>query len=120
MRLYVVRHHLALCVVATIFSLFIAVPTSSADETGMAGIHSWRKVGKKTCLVDHFHDGSGSGTTQKLAELAAVRSWVSFTDLEYGSDWADFRQANSRSMKCNREDVARWTCRAEAVACRGR
>lgn len=89
-----------------------------ADETGMAGIHTWRKVGKKTCLVDHFHDGDGTGATQKLAELAAMRSWQSFTDLEYGSDWANFKIANSRSMKCTQEGGARWSCRTEAVACR--
>jgi hypothetical protein len=108
-------------IVATLTALFVVAPTpTSADETGMAGIHAWKKVGKKTCMVDHYHDGSGSGTTQKLAELAAVRSWISFTDLEYGSDWADFRLAISKSMKCSREDVARWTCRTEAIACRGR
>jgi hypothetical protein len=113
---------------ATKFSISAAVLTAffaslspapvQADETGLAGIHTWRKVGRKTCLVDHFHDGDGTGTTQKLAELAAIRSWQSFTDLEYGTDWANFRIANSKSMKCNRDGGTRWSCRTEAVACR--
>ena len=108
------------CLPAVLVAVFAAITPApvQADETGMAGIHTWRKVGKKTCLVDHFHDGDGSGSTQKLAELAAIRSWQSFTDLEYGSDWAKFQIANSKSMKCTRDGGAQWSCRAEAVACR--
>src|SRR5262249_14217075 len=33
------------------------------DETGVAGIHDWVKIGRKTCFVDHFHNGSGNGKT---------------------------------------------------------
>jgi hypothetical protein len=106
--------------IAVLAALLGSLPTAPvhADETGMAGIHTWRKVGKKTCLVDHFHDGDGTGTNQKTAELAAVRSWQSFTDLEYGSDWANFKYANSKAMKCANEGGARWSCRTEAVPCR--
>lgn len=71
-----------------------------AMETGMAGIHSWRKVGKKTCLVDHQHSGSGSGQLRKIAEQEAVRSWASFTDFEYGARWASFNVAIEKRMTC--------------------
>jgi hypothetical protein len=121
MRFIVLRSNI-MCGAAAVALSVVCVFSSPtlADETGMAGMHTWRKVGKKSCMVDHFHEGSAQGTTQKLAELAAVRAWVSFTDLEYGSDWADFRLAMSRTVKCSREDVARWSCRAEGLACRGR
>jgi hypothetical protein len=111
---------LALCFAPTLLMSVSSLATVRADDTGMSGIHSWRKVGTKTCFVDHTHDGSGSGTSQKLAELAAIRAWVSFTDLEYGSDWAQFRNAHDKTMKCSREGAALWSCRTEATPCRGR
>lgn len=71
-----------------------------AGETGMASIHAWRKVGRKTCLVDHEHAGSGSGPNRKVAELQAIRSWAGFTDLEYGDSWASYSNAIGKSVKC--------------------
>jgi hypothetical protein len=91
--------------------------TAAADETGLASMHAWRKVGKKTCMVDHFHSGSGSGATQKIAEMAALRDWSSFTDFEYGSDWANPRIAAQRTMRCSRESTT-FACQVEALPCR--
>lgn len=100
-------------------SLTTALPTppASADEFGMASIHSWRKVGRKTCLVDHDHSGSGNGTNRKAAELAAIRSWSGFTDLEYGSDWANFNNAINKTMRCN-SGMGGVQCDLVAVPCR--
>jgi hypothetical protein len=88
-----------LTLTAAAFALTTAVSTlgpvatvAQANETGMASIHSWRKVGKKTCLVDHDHAGNGSGTNRQQAELAAIRAWTGFTDLEYGAAWANFNK----------------------------
>ena len=105
-----------LCLAAA--ALFAAVAPAGAVETGMAGIHSWQKVGKKTCLVGHYHDGAGSGPSRKTAEMATIQSWASFTDLEYGSSWADYRIAVSKTMTCGQEGAARWSCQVSAIACR--
>jgi hypothetical protein len=91
--------------------------TASASETGMASIHSWRKVGKKTCLVDHEHSGSGSGVNRQAAELSAIRSWVGFTDLEYGSSWANINQAVGKQMRCS-SGTGGIQCDLLATACR--
>jgi hypothetical protein len=88
-----------------------------ADETGMASIHPWRKVGKKTCLVDHEHAGSGTGINKKAAELSAIRSWISFTDLEYGSDWASFNNSVGKQMRCSAGSGS-VQCDLLATACR--
>lgn len=71
-----------------------------ASETGFASIHAWRKVGKKSCLVDHQHAGSGSGQTLKAAQAQAIQSWSSFTDFEYGSSWGSFAIAIEKNMRC--------------------
>ena len=89
-----------------------------ADETGLASMHSWRKVGKKTCFVDHSHAGSGNGASKKAAEMAAISSWVSFTALEYGSSWADFRNAAAKEMRCGANGPGSWSCNLDAIPCR--
>jgi hypothetical protein len=86
------------------------------DETGIAGIHSWVKVGRKTCMGDHFHSGSGSSSTRKLAERQAVQSWIDFTAWEYGTSWGRYSIAASKSMKCER--AGDWSCFVEARPCR--
>lgn len=95
-----------------------AVVPASADETGMASIHSWVKVGKKTCLDGHFHNGNGSGANKKAAEAAAVSSWAGFTSLEYGSSWGDIRIAAQKKMGCSASAPSYWSCNLEAIPCR--
>jgi hypothetical protein len=89
----------------------------SADESGMASIHSWRKVGKKTCLIDHEHNGNGSGLNRKTAELAAIRAWIGFTDLEYGSAWANFNNAIGKQVRCG-SGIGGIQCDLLATPCR--
>ncbi len=93
------------------------IPMASAAETGMASIHSWRKVGKKTCMIDHEHSGTGSGINRKAAELSAIRSWASFTDLEYGDAWANFNHAIGKQMRCN-SGMGGVQCDLLATPCR--
>lgn len=88
-----------------------------ADETGIAVIHAWVKIGSKTCFTDHFHYGSGRGPTQSHARAAAVNAWIWPTDMEYGSSWADYRLAVSKKMSCTRSGSG-WTCDTEARPCR--
>jgi hypothetical protein len=89
---------------------------AQAEETGVAGIHTWVKVGRKTCLADHFHSGSGSGPTRQQAEKQAIQSWIDFTAWEYGSTWGRYALAASKKVNCERGDG--WSCHLEARACR--
>jgi hypothetical protein len=91
---------------------------AAADETGIAAIHPWVKVGRRTCFTDHYHYGSGRGVTQAHARAAAINSWVWPTDLEYGSSWANYRLAAGKDMKCARNGTV-WTCDTQARPCRG-
>ena len=61
------------CLIA-LAAIIGGVASAAADETGMASIHSWRQVGGRTCLVEHFHDGNGSGATQKAAMSEAIKA----------------------------------------------
>jgi hypothetical protein len=98
-------------------SVGLATLPVEAGETGMASMHTWVKVGRKTCLADHEHSGSGTGSNKKLAELQAIRSWAGFTDLEYGSSWANFSLAVGKSIKCEPAGGG-FQCDLLARACR--
>lgn len=85
-------------------------------ETGVASIHAWVKVGRKTCLVDHFHNGDGTGATRAQAERAAILSWSEFTAWEYGTPWGRYSIAVSKKMSCS--ESGSWSCAVEARPCR--
>lgn len=91
---------------------------AQASETGVAGIHSWVRSGGKTCLADHYHDGSGSGPTKQRAQAAAVRAWTDFTAWEYGTSWGRFSIAAGKSVKCDKSGDG-FSCQVSARACRG-
>jgi hypothetical protein len=86
-------------------------------ETGVARIHAWTKVGSKTCMLDHFHDGSGSRPTRAQAERAAIRSWADFTAWEYGDAWGRYWVAVGKRMTCL-PGSGGWTCTVKARPCR--
>jgi hypothetical protein len=86
------------------------------DETGVAGIHSWVKMGRKTCMVDHFHSGNGSGATRAQAERQAIQAWIDFTAWEYGTAWGRYRVATGKNLSC--EKSGDWNCFLEARPCR--
>jgi hypothetical protein len=104
-------------VAGALLSFAIPVAPVMAEESGMASMHTWKKVGKKTCMVDHQHSGSGSGINKKAAELQAIRSWSGFTDLEYGSSWANFNIAIEKSVRCS-PSIGGVQCDLLATACR--
>lgn len=94
------------------------VPSVSADSTGLAGMHAWRRERGRTCMSDHWHYGSsGQQASRRTAQRAAIRSWQDFTDLEYGSDWARYSRAAGRKMSCSRSGGG-WSCNVEARPCR--
>jgi hypothetical protein len=90
-----------------------------ADETGLAGIHSWKKVAGRTCMIDHEHDGSGNGHTPEVAMRSAIKSWESFTDLEYGSDWASYANSVAKRARCGRSVMGDISCQISSRPCRG-
>jgi hypothetical protein len=97
-------------------SVTVLVLPASADDTGFAYAHDLRREKGKTCMSDHWHYGSGSGSSRKAAENDAIKSWSSFTALEYGSDWARFSRAASRSLSCSQSGD--WSCQLEARPCK--
>jgi hypothetical protein len=90
---------------------------AQGDETGIASIHQWVRVGRRTCMLDHFHDGSGSGPTRRQAERAAIGAWAEFTAFEYGSIWGRYSNAVSKKMDCAQSSNG-WNCAVQARACR--
>jgi hypothetical protein len=99
--------------------LVFAVTAGSvrADDTGFASSHDWRREKGRTCMSDHYHQGGGSGTSRKAAEIDAIKSWQNFTAFEYGSDWARFSRAAGKSMSCS-QGSSGWDCQLEARPCR--
>ena len=93
------------------------IAAAQSQETGIAEIHAWAKVGSKTCMLDHFHDGSGSGRTRAQAERAAIRAWAEFTAWEYGSPWGRYAIAAGKKASCSPASGG-WTCAVQARPCR--
>lgn len=92
--------------------------SAQANETGVAqALHSLQKVGGRTCLVDHFHDGAGSGSSKAEAMKAAIASWSDFTAWEYGTSWGRYAVARNKSANCSRTSMG-WNCNITAIPCR--
>ncbi len=88
-----------------------------ADQTGFASMHNQARVGGKMCMTDHYHYGSGAGSSKAAAQRDAISSWQSFTDFEYGSDWARFSKAVGKRVSCSRS-TSGFDCQVEARPCR--
>ncbi len=104
--------------VAIIIAIPVTAPQVEADDTGLASIHDLRRERGRLCQADHWHSGSGSGRTKRAAKRAAIGSWQSFTAMEYGSDWARFRRARSKAIRCSRTGRRSYDCTVEARPCR--
>jgi len=103
--------------VAIALPLMLPGKVAVGQDTGLASLHDWVRIGGKTCMADHFHDGSGSGATRGHAQAAAVRAWQDFTAWEYGGRWGSYGYAVSRSVSCSgvRGNVS---CSVSARPCR--
>lgn len=93
--------------------------SASADETGFATIHPWKKVGRKTCFSDgHLHYGNSDGhRSKKRAMRAAIKDWQEFTAFEYGTDWAYFKNAIAKTRGCSNGSGS-WGCSVEGTPCK--
>lgn len=80
-------------------------------------MHSARIERGYVCYSDHYHYGSGGGSSRRAAQANAVASWSSFVDLEYGSAWASFAKAGSKKVSCS-QVLSGWDCSVEARPCR--
>jgi hypothetical protein len=89
-----------------------------AQETGLASIHSWVAVGRKTCMETHTHDGNGTGKTKKDAEKAAIQSWESFTAWEYGSPWGRYSESVSKTVNCDKTTTSEFSCHVNSRPCK--
>jgi hypothetical protein len=101
----------------TLIAVLAGDAAAQGAETGVASIHTWVKSGRRTCLLDHFHDGSGTGGTRAQAERSAIVSWTEFTAWEYGNPWARYSIAASKKMECSRGSGG-WACALQARPCR--
>ena len=107
---------LALVAVVVAVSSF-SVPVWS-DATGLASMHDLRRERGRICMSDHWHYGtSGPQKSKSRARRSAIRSWASFVDLEYGSDWARWGRAGSKKAGCSRSSGS-WNCDVEARPCK--
>jgi hypothetical protein len=102
---------------AAMVALLGAPLPASAQETGLAAIHQWVSVGRKTCMESHYHDGNGSGKTKKDAERAAIRSWESFTIWEYGQPWGRYAASESKTATCDMAADKSFSCQVTSRPC---
>lgn len=89
-----------------------------ADDTGLAYSHDLRKEGGRLCMSDHYHSGSANGRTKAIAQAVAARSWADFTNFEYGTAWARWSLASSKSVRFTKAESG-WEASVDARPCRG-
>ena len=89
-----------------------------AAVTGLAASHDLRREGNRLCFSEHTHYGSSVGQpNQKVAQIAAIRAWSDFVDLEYGGTWSSFARASCKDLKCSPSNGG-WGCDLAARPCR--
>ena len=54
---------------------------------------------------------------RKLAEVAAINSWASFTAFEYGTSWSSFGLSIAKTIRCEPTGSG-WNCSLSSVPCR--
>lgn len=95
----------------------LGAPAAFADDTGLAYAHDLRKERGRLCMATHYHAGSGEGRTKAAARTAAIRSWIDFTNFEYGSVWARYSLAASTSTRYTKASSG-WSADVEGRPCR--
>jgi hypothetical protein len=98
-------------------ALALALPGGPAQAQGLDELHSKVRVGGRLCMADHFHDGSGTGSTRGQAQAAAIRAWIDFTAWEYGSRWSSYGASVSKRMSCS-GGAGGYSCSVSSRPCR--
>ncbi len=89
-----------------------------ADDYGFATTtHDTRREGGKLCVLAHFHGGSGSGGTKGVAATMAIKAYYDSTASEYGSDWASWAKAGSKSIAYTKTADG-WSAKALGRPCK--
>ncbi len=104
-------------VCAGALALVLGMPTGTVQAQGMDDLHSKVRVGGRVCMADHFHDGSGTGSTRARAQAAAIRAWIDFTAWEYGGRWGSYGMAASKRGGCS-GGPGNYSCNVSARPCR--
>jgi hypothetical protein len=104
-------------VCAGAFALLLGLPAAVAQAQGLEDLHSKVRIGGRLCMADHFHDGSGTGSTRARAQAAAVRAWIDFTAWEYGSRWGSWGASVSKRMSCS-GGAGSYSCNVSSRPCR--
>jgi len=102
---------------ALMAGVFAMTISARADDTGFASSHNLAKQGGRLCMTDHAHTGTGIGPTKPAARAAAIREWASFTNFEYGSDWASFSAAGGVTTSYTKE-ASGWSATVDARPCK--
>ncbi len=95
----------------------LAATAVRADDTGLASMHAFIKIGGKTCFDGHRHSGSGEGATKDKARAAAIKAWWEYTAGEYGSDWAHWGRSAAQKVSYGKAATG-WSATVESTPCK--
>ena len=100
-----------------------ALAATTARAAGLDGLHTKVQIGNRLCMAGHMHHGSGHAWgAREQALAAAAKAWGSFTALEYGREWAEFRNASNPDVSCWSspglgQSGLHWACSVSASPC---
>lgn len=90
-------------------------PAAAADTS------TWAKApgpGGTVCFASHFHYGtSREQIDPEVGKQLALVTWSEFVSFEYGTMYADYALAQSKSAHCEHK-AGQWTCTIQARPCR--
>jgi hypothetical protein len=105
--------------VAAALGIGLGLAGWSAGAAAQQTLHEEVRVGKNSCMVDHYHFGSSKGmASKKAAEAEAVASWANFVDFEYGGAYASWKIAAGKQVDCAKDGGGTWGCSVSARPCR--
>jgi hypothetical protein len=71
---------------------------------------------KKSCWVDHYHNGAGEGPSKASARRAAIGAWEDFVAFEYGDNWGHFKLSKNKKVSCS-GSKGNYDCNVSAIPC---
>ncbi|MGI9404898.1 MAG: hypothetical protein ACR2O4_00890 [Hyphomicrobiaceae bacterium] len=97
----------------------IAIAASPAQSNVFASMHKTKVVNGRVCMIDHpHHRDSGAWRTKAQAKARAIRAWESYTQMEYGRAWSNYRIAMNKKLKCSKVSGGQTSCTLSAHPCR--
>ena len=102
---------------AALAGLGCTIAGARAEDSGLAIDHDVARENGRLCMSNHAHSGSGTSATKPAAREAAIRSWIEFTNFEYGAAWASFAAVAGQSTRYTKE-ASGWSATVEARPCK--